>query len=178
MIFLDGSQKRRYKATTPSLLLALLAALSSTSTSGFHLPLASQRLTLSRASAWEDDWDPSYNLEQDDTQNDEDISSINLPATTPSSHFFSRKSLTDPSFQADVLFEKLCKGAGLTQPSRIQSLAWPVLQSGKHAILAEQTGSGKASHLLSWSAWDTEYSTSISTESHLITIFHHRLWHT
>lgn len=59
------------------------------------------------------------------------------------SHFFSRKSLQDPSFQYDSLFEKLVNGAGITRPSRIQSMAWPVLAKGQHALIADQTGSGK-----------------------------------
>lgn len=59
------------------------------------------------------------------------------------SHFFSKKSLKDPSFRKNKLFDLLCKGAGIERPSRIQSLAWPVLLEGKHAIVADQTGSGK-----------------------------------
>jgi ATP-dependent RNA helicase DDX18/HAS1 len=58
------------------------------------------------------------------------------------SHFFSRNSLA--SFAADKpLFRKLCRDAGITRPSKIQNLAWPVLFQGKNAIIADQTGSGK-----------------------------------
>jgi len=73
------------------------------------------------------------------------------PESDPKSTFFSRKSLTDPSFVMQAsddssdneTFERLCEGAGITQPSRIQALAWPVLLQGKAAIVADQTGSGK-----------------------------------
>lgn len=62
-------------------------------------------------------------------------------------HFYSKKSLTDPIFYQTkgdrALFPNLCRGAGITKPSKIQSLAWPILQGGQNAILAEQTGSGK-----------------------------------
>ena len=58
------------------------------------------------------------------------------------SHFFSRNTLA--SFGADKpLFRKLCRDAGITRPSKIQNLAWPVLFQGKNAIIADQTGSGK-----------------------------------
>jgi ATP-dependent RNA helicase DDX18/HAS1 len=59
------------------------------------------------------------------------------------SHFYSIKSLHDPSFRGTKLFDQLCRGVSITRPSRIQSLAWPVLLQGKHAIIADQTGSGK-----------------------------------
>lgn len=65
------------------------------------------------------------------------------PPQPPSSHFFSRKSLQDPSFPKDPLFYSLCRGAGITRPSKIQTLAWPVLLQGRHSIVADQTGSGK-----------------------------------
>ena len=73
------------------------------------------------------------------------------PESDPKSTFFSRKSLTDPSFvmresddgEHNETFQRLCDGAGITQPSRIQALAWPVLLQGKAAIVADQTGSGK-----------------------------------
>ena len=65
--------------------------------------------------------------------------------TDTNAHFFSKKKLTDPSLQMQnsPIFDELCQGAGITRPSRIQSLAWPVLSTGKHAIVADQTGSGK-----------------------------------
>lgn len=64
------------------------------------------------------------------------------------SHFFSRNSLI--SFSADKpIFRKLCRDAGITRPSKIQNLAWPVLFQGRNAIIADQTGSGKTlSYLL------------------------------
>ena len=73
------------------------------------------------------------------------------PQSDPKSTFFSRKSLADPSFAMqssgddgdNETFHRLCEGAGITQPSRIQALAWPVLLQGKAAIVADQTGSGK-----------------------------------
>ena len=78
------------------------------------------------------------------------------PELDPQSTFFSRKSLNDPSFSTSALlhngkeerdgddtFQQLCEGAGISKPSRIQALAWPVLLQGKPAIVADQTGSGK-----------------------------------
>jgi hypothetical protein len=109
----------------------------------------SNKMPFQRRSAdWEDDWDPSYgtNDDNDDDASDDLVVLMQPKATT--SHFFSQKSLSDSSFQTDPVFENLCSGIGISQPSKIQSLAWPVLLSGKHAIIAEQTGSGKVS---SWS---------------------------
>jgi len=72
--------------------------------------------------------------------------------TETNAHFFSKKPLTEPTFhqhdnESDTsnqeLFQSLCQGAGITRPSRIQSLAWPQILSGKHTIVADQTGSGK-----------------------------------
>jgi ATP-dependent RNA helicase DDX18/HAS1 len=74
--------------------------------------------------------------------------------TDTNAHFFSKKSLNDPTFQlvvrgeddddkAKSLHKRLCDGAGITRPSRIQSLAWPSILEGKHVILGDQTGSGK-----------------------------------
>jgi len=59
------------------------------------------------------------------------------------SHFFSQKSLSEPSYRISKEFDSLCQGAGIQRPSKIQNLAWPVLLEGKHAIVADQTGSGK-----------------------------------
>ena len=73
----------------------------------------------------------------------------------PPSHFFSRKSLQDfrPTGADDGgdVWERLCQGAGIERPSKIQSLVWPVLLSHKQeqsgdddaVIIADQTGSGK-----------------------------------
>lgn len=70
-------------------------------------------------------------------------SSVSPENTTPSSHFFSKKRLNDPSFQADKVLETLCQASGIQRPSKIQSLAWPTLMEGKNAVIADQTGSGK-----------------------------------
>ena len=69
-----------------------------------------------------------------------------VDTATPISHFFSRKSLQQVQSQAfpdSLLFVNLCRGAGIQRPSKIQSLAWPILSQGKHSIVADQTGSGK-----------------------------------
>lgn len=65
--------------------------------------------------------------------------------TDTNAHFFSKKSLEDPSLQMadNALFLPLCRGAGITRPSRIQSLAWPQILLGKPTLVADQTGSGK-----------------------------------
>jgi ATP-dependent RNA helicase DDX18/HAS1 len=68
---------------------------------------------------------------------------LNISDSEPKSHFYSKKTLQDPSFGGSQLFHQLCEGAGITRPSRIQSLAWPVLLRGQHAVIADQTGSGK-----------------------------------
>ena len=60
------------------------------------------------------------------------------------SHFFSKKSLSDPKFSIESeTFQDICNGAGIDKPSKIQALAWPTLLQGKSAIVADQTGSGK-----------------------------------
>jgi len=68
-----------------------------------------------------------------------------IDITDTNAHFFSKKSLEDPSLKMaeSDLFLPLCQGAGITRPSRIQSLAWPQILSGQSTIIAEQTGSGK-----------------------------------
>jgi len=64
--------------------------------------------------------------------------------TETNAHFYSKKTLKDPSLGIEQdLFMPLCRGAGITRPSRIQSLAWPKILSGSHTIVADQTGSGK-----------------------------------
>jgi len=67
-----------------------------------------------------------------------------------STHFFSKKTLSDPNFSIESeTFQDLCTGAGIDQPSRIQALAWPTLLKGESSIVADQTGSGKTlSYLL------------------------------
>jgi ATP-dependent RNA helicase DDX18/HAS1 len=78
---------------------------------------------------------------------------------TSSSHFFSQKSLQDPSFiyrfdhppllqnrTPESIFQQLCANAQLQRPSKIQSLAWPrLVQSFSISpyVIADQTGSGK-----------------------------------
>lgn len=69
----------------------------------------------------------------------------------PKSHFFSQKSLSDSSFRfrqdssAVDIFARLCAAAKIDRPSKIQSMAWPVLlkEQPQHAVIADQTGSGK-----------------------------------
>jgi ATP-dependent RNA helicase DDX18/HAS1 len=65
--------------------------------------------------------------------------------TDTNAHFFSQKSLRDPSLKMadNDLFLPLCRGAGITRPSKIQSIAWPQILSGKSTLVADQTGSGK-----------------------------------
>jgi len=62
-----------------------------------------------------------------------------------SKHFFSEKNLSNPHFSIipSTTFQKLCEGATITQPSRIQALSWPTLLQGHNTIVADQTGSGK-----------------------------------
>eukprot|EP00980_Cylindrotheca_fusiformis_P013715 scaffold3526_cov115-Cylindrotheca_fusiformis.AAC.5 len=72
-----------------------------------------------------------------EAQIEEDITDTNA-------HFYSKKSLEDPSLGIEhETFLPLCQGAEITRPSRIQSLAWPKIMSGSHTIVADQTGSGK-----------------------------------
>jgi len=79
----------------------------------------------------------------DDFEYDDGIK-MEVANTAVSSNFFSRKEITDPSFSFDTEnLKKLCNGAGIVQPSRIQALAWPVLLQGQSSIVADQTGSGK-----------------------------------
>jgi ATP-dependent RNA helicase DDX18/HAS1 len=85
-------------------------------------------------------------------QNTESRTSETLASKTSSpatSHFFSQKSLQDSSFRLDPstdTFERLCRRAGIQRPSKIQSMAWPVLLKeppSTAVMIAEQTGSGK-----------------------------------
>ncbi|KAG7364674.1 DEAD/DEAH box helicase domain protein [Nitzschia inconspicua] len=76
--------------------------------------------------------------------------------TDTNAHFFSQKSLQDPTFvyndndndnniaQDNTLHQRLCTASGITRPSRIQAMAWPKILTGKHCIIGEQTGSGKS----------------------------------
>jgi superfamily II DNA/RNA helicase len=66
-------------------------------------------------------------------------------APPPSSHFFSRKSLSDPRYHVDAtLFQNLCQSVALERPSKIQNLAWPILlqrqQQQRAFLIADQTG--------------------------------------
>mmetsp|Transcript_27742 Transcript_27742/g.39005 ORF Transcript_27742/g.39005 Transcript_27742/m.39005 type:complete len:621 (-) Transcript_27742:103-1965(-) len=111
-----------------------------------------------------DDYSSDMNYDDDDEEDDEFYGVSNGPSrrssssrpveesrsieggAIPKSHFFSKKPLTDPNFSSrasKAIFQNLCQAAGITRPSRIQSLAWPVLLEGKAAIVADQTGSGK-----------------------------------
>jgi ATP-dependent RNA helicase DDX18/HAS1 len=87
-------------------------------------------------------------LNRNDDDNEDpfgDFDSTPIDITDTNTHFYSKKPLDDPTFRASQgdLFRPLCQGAGITRPSRIQSLAWPQILSGKHTIVADQTGSGK-----------------------------------
>jgi ATP-dependent RNA helicase DDX18/HAS1 len=81
-----------------------------------------------------------YTDDDFDTNGEEIISSNK---EIKNSHFFSKKDLSDPSFSKSPIFPLLCQGVNIQRPSRIQSLAWPVLLEGKNSIIADQTGSGK-----------------------------------
>ena len=98
------------------------------------------------------DYDDGYYGDDDDTNNDVHINHLRPTNTqqqqqpSPSSTFYSKKSLTDPTFslkQQQQFFHQLCTSAKITKPSRIQSLAWPALLRGENTIIADQTGSGK-----------------------------------
>ena len=88
----------------------------------------------------DDDLDDEGSVVEDDV-----VTGSEQSHAAQNSHFFSRKSLTDSSFQGPdpQIFQNLCKGIGITRPSKIQSLAWPILLRGKNTIIADQTGSGK-----------------------------------
>jgi len=95
-------------------------------------------------------WDATFddNASWDDDDDDEGSlgghTSTADPLSDKPSHFFSRKTLEDPTFQTPgTIFENLCKGAEIERPSKIQSLVWPVILQGKPCIVADQTGSGK-----------------------------------
>lgn len=91
-----------------------------------------------------------YNSQQNVNGASQSITTTTSP-TAQSSTFYSQKSLDDPSFsipstnrdQDQQFFRKLCQAAKITQPSRIQSLAWPPMLRGENTIVADQTGSGK-----------------------------------
>ena len=94
--------------------------------------------------------DDYFDSEDDDQQDDQydyqpyQLSTAQVPPPEEkASTFYSKKGLSDPSFSTDPHFLRLCSAAGITRPSRIQSLAWPVLSRGENAIVADQTGSGK-----------------------------------
>lgn len=94
-----------------------------------------------------DDYDQDlpyeYDFEDQSFARQNDVAPEPTPEDTKASTFYSKKELTDPSFSSDPHFQQLCASAGITRPSRIQSLAWPVLSRGENAIVADQTGSGK-----------------------------------
>ena len=112
---------------------------------------------------------PRLNSNHDDESDDEFTS---VPTTTKNiiskSHFFSQKSINDPSFRilpppadrnnqattadTDSIFQQLCRNANIDRPSKIQSMAWPILlkqqqqqrqQQSTAVVVADQTGSGK-----------------------------------
>jgi hypothetical protein len=66
------------------------------------------------------DYDDAINYQSDsNSHHASDESSPDKPEEKAST-FYSRKSLTDPSFSDDPHFYNLCNAAGLTRPSRIQ----------------------------------------------------------
>lgn len=102
---------------------------------------------------FEDDFDQAYvatpkprQSYQSNNNNNGGTTSASTKAAQ-SSTFFSKKTLTDPSFATNKndnqIFQQLCEAAGISRPSRIQSLAWPPLLQGENAVIADQTGSGK-----------------------------------
>lgn len=120
---------------------------------------ASSVLIISSTSSSSSSSSTSYTNNNNDNTNE--IASKQLQSNN---HFYSQKSLMDPRFYSlessssskateeeekrwcrDV-FVKLCRGSGITRPSRIQALAWPkILQKHQTAcIVADQTGSGKS----------------------------------
>ena len=100
------------------------------------------------------DFEEDFEYDDDDNEEEEESmeNSVSQPRPPPS-QFFSKKPISDPSVSTSVdddkakannaLFLQLCHGAGISKPSRIQALAWPMLLAGKSAIVADQTGSGK-----------------------------------
>lgn len=97
----------------------------------------------------DDDWETTSSKETRVKERDKPVPPTSTAtmddeqATVPKSHFYSQKSLQHPSFRGARQFDALCQGVGITRPSRIQSLSWPVLLKGQNAIIADQTGSGK-----------------------------------
>mmetsp|Transcript_7346 Transcript_7346/g.16647 ORF Transcript_7346/g.16647 Transcript_7346/m.16647 type:complete len:654 (-) Transcript_7346:34-1995(-) len=87
---------------------------------------------------------PSTQSQFNNNNNANDVTKSSAPST-----FYSKKTLTDPSFSPNKntndsqFFQHLCSAAKITRPSRIQSLAWPPLLRGENTIVADQTGSGK-----------------------------------
>lgn len=68
----------------------------------------------------------------------------NGDTSAPPSHFFSQKPLTNQAFfHHPNHFDALCHGVNIVRPSKIQSLAWPILLKMQNCVLADQTGSGK-----------------------------------
>ncbi len=98
---------------------------------------------------YDDDGDESYDFygDSDDTsiQSSSSQQQNQASSSATSKHFFSKKSILDPNFSIvqTTTFQQLCHGASITQPSRIQALAWPTLLQGQNCIVADQTGSGK-----------------------------------
>ena len=102
-----------------------------------------------------DDFDYYFDAQSSSPPSGASLSST--PPAPPSSTFFSRKSISDAvssSPPGGVVvgvagvggggdFERLCSAAGVSRPSRIQSLAWPHLLRGESCVVADQTGSGK-----------------------------------
>ena len=123
----------------------------------FNVPIPSQRSQIIQ-----DDDD-------DNTNSNKNPTSLASPIISKS-HFFSQKSIHDPSFSFrlesddqivsnskvvtvdnDSIFLQLCRNANIDRPSKIQSMAWPILlkqqkqthPSSSAVVIADQTGSGK-----------------------------------
>lgn len=95
----------------------------------------------------EDDDDNGYTISDDNESDLDDFTIIDeQQEQQQTSHFYSQKELLDPSFYSGPspkLFKRLCDSVDIERPSKIQALAWPTVLKGSHAVVADQTGSGK-----------------------------------
>lgn len=143
-----------YTTTPSSFMLSVSGKRVKTSSSNKSSGNRKRNDDIPRKKTWNEDEDPiEMSGDYDETfhtSDDDDehmVFDLNENTKTQSSKaFFSQKSLSDPSFSlssSSGSFQNLCQGAGITQPSKIQALAWPILLQGKSSIVADQTGSGK-----------------------------------
>lgn len=85
-------------------------------------------------------WNDFGDDDDDDYQPQQSIKNNDKSSFVSKNHFFSQKSIHDPTFlQNTKIFDLLCQGIQIQQPSKIQALAWPVILAGHHAIVADQT---------------------------------------